>query len=46
MFTNFKIVQNFKIANNSKTTKAREKVSTDLESLDFKDFFAVSLTKL
>jgi hypothetical protein len=29
------LVKNHKIAKNSTTTKAREKISTDLESLDF-----------
>jgi hypothetical protein len=35
MFCNFYLVKNHKIANNSTTTKAREKISTDLESLEF-----------
>jgi hypothetical protein len=32
------IVKRYKIANNSATTEAREKISTDLESLEFKKF--------
>ena len=28
-------MKNYKIANNSTTTKGREKISTDLESLEF-----------
>jgi hypothetical protein len=35
MFCNFYFVKNHKIGNNSTTTKAREKISTDLESLEF-----------
>ncbi len=35
MFCNFYFVKNHKIANNSMTTKAREKICTDLESLEF-----------
>jgi hypothetical protein len=35
MFGNFYLVKNHKIAKNSTTTKAREKISTDLESLEF-----------
>jgi len=31
-------VKNHNIANNSTTTKAREKLSTDLESLEFSKF--------
>jgi hypothetical protein len=34
-FATFYIVENHKIAKNSATTKAREKMSTDLESLEF-----------
>jgi hypothetical protein len=41
MFSNFYLVKNYKIANNSTTTEAREK-STYLESLDF---FDVGFTK-
>ncbi len=32
MFCNFYLVRNHKIAQNSTTTKAREKISADLES--------------
>jgi hypothetical protein len=35
MFWNFYLVKNDKIANNSVTTQAKEKISTDLESLEF-----------
>jgi len=42
---NFYLVKNHKIAQNSTTTKAREKTSTDLESLEFYKFFDVCLTK-
>jgi len=45
MFCNFYLVKNHKIAKNSTTTKAREKISTDLESLEFEKFFDVGLTK-
>jgi hypothetical protein len=34
MFCNFYFVKNHKIANNSVTTEAREKISTYLESLE------------
>jgi hypothetical protein len=34
MFYNFYLVKNHKIANNSATTEAREKISTNLESLE------------
>ncbi len=34
-FWNFYLVKNHKIANNSATTEAREKISTYLESLKF-----------
>jgi hypothetical protein len=37
-------VKNFKIAINSTTTKAREKIRTDLESFEL-NFFDVCLTK-
>jgi hypothetical protein len=36
MFRNFYLLKNPKIANNLTTTKAREKISIDLESLEFK----------
>jgi hypothetical protein len=35
MFRNFYFAKNHKIAKNSTTTKAREKISTDLESIEF-----------
>jgi hypothetical protein len=35
MFCNFYIVKNHKIVNNTTTVKAREKISTYLESLEF-----------
>jgi hypothetical protein len=35
MFSNFYLVKNHNIAKNSTTTKARVKISTDLESLEF-----------
>ncbi len=35
MFWNFYLVKNHKIANNSATIEAREKISTCLESLEF-----------
>jgi hypothetical protein len=35
LFCNFYLVKNHKIANNSATTEAREKISTYLESLEF-----------
>jgi hypothetical protein len=35
MFCNFYLVKNHKIAKNSTTAKVREKISTDLESLEF-----------
>ncbi len=35
MLCNFYLVKNHKIAKNSTTTKAREKISIDLESLKF-----------
>jgi hypothetical protein len=38
MFCNFYLVKNNKIAKYSATTKAREKISTDLESLEFQIF--------
>jgi len=42
MFCNFYLVKNHRIANNSTTTKAREKIRRGLESLEF---FDVCLTK-
>ena len=35
MFCNFNLVKSYKIANNSATTEAREKMNTDLESVEF-----------
>jgi hypothetical protein len=35
LFCNFYFVKNYKFDNNSTTTKAREKISTGLESLEF-----------
>jgi hypothetical protein len=35
MFCNFYLVKHHKIANNSTAPKAKEKLSTDLESLEF-----------
>jgi hypothetical protein len=35
LFCNFYLVKNQKIADNSATTEAREKISTYLESLEF-----------
>jgi hypothetical protein len=39
MFCNFYLMKSHKIANNSKTAKAREKISIVLESLKFYEFF-------
>jgi hypothetical protein len=36
MFCNFYLARSHKIANNAATGEAREKISTDLESLEFK----------
>jgi hypothetical protein len=38
MFCDFNLVKNHKIDNNTATTEAREKISTDLESSEFKTF--------
>jgi hypothetical protein len=35
MFCNFYLAKNHKITNNSTTTKARERIRTDLESVEF-----------
>ncbi len=43
MFCNFYLVKNHKIAYNSATTEAIEKMRTDLESLEFEKFFDVWL---
>jgi hypothetical protein len=45
MFYNFYLVKNHKIANNSATIEAREKITTHLESLKFQKIFDVCLTK-
>ncbi len=39
MFVNFYFVKNHKIVSNSTTTDAREKISMDLQFLEFKDIF-------
>ncbi len=39
MFDNFYFVKNHKIVKNSTTTDAREKISMDLEFLEFENFF-------
>ncbi len=46
MFCDFYFVKNHKIVNNSTTNRAREKISTDLESLEFTKFFDVGLAKV
>ncbi len=46
MLCNFYVVKNHKIANNSATTEAREKISTDLNTLEFEKLFDVCLTKI
>jgi hypothetical protein len=45
MFCNFYLAKSYKIANNSATTEASKKISTDLESLEVKNFFDAYLTK-
>jgi hypothetical protein len=42
---NFYVVKNHKIDNNAKTTEAREKRRTDLESLEFLKQFDVNFNK-
>ena len=44
MICNFYLAKRDKIANNSATTEAREKISTDLEYLEFLKFFDECLT--
>jgi hypothetical protein len=39
------VLKNHKLAKNSTTTKAKEKISTDLESLEVSNFFDVCLNK-
>ncbi len=46
MFSNFYLVKSHKIANNSATAEASEKISTDLESAEIKKKFDLYLTKL
>ncbi len=41
----YNIVKDHKIAQSSTTTKAGEKISTDLESVEFQKFFGVCLTE-
>ncbi len=45
MFSSFYLVKNHKIADNSATTDAREKIITYLESLEFKKILDTHLTK-
>ncbi len=45
MVSNFYFVKIHKIVNNLATTEATEKINTYLESLDFRKFFDVCLTK-
>ncbi len=45
MFSNFYVVKNHKFAKNSMTAKSREKISTDLKSSEFQEFFDAYLTK-
>jgi hypothetical protein len=45
MFCNFYLVKNRKIADNSATTEAREKICAYLESLEFWKHFDACLTK-
>ncbi len=45
MFCNIYLVKSHKIANNSATTEAREKISTVLESVEFYNFLNICLTK-
>ncbi len=46
MLCNFYVTKNHKIATNSTTTEAVEKISADLKSLKFKKYFNVHLAKL
>ena len=39
MFCNFYLAKNHEIVNSSTFTKAKDKISTDLESLEFFEFF-------
>ncbi len=45
MFCNFYLVKNHKIANNSATTEAIEKIRTYLDSLELLKSFDICLTK-
>ncbi len=45
MFCNFYLTENHKITHNSTTIKVREKISTDLESLHFKENSDMCLTR-
>ncbi len=45
MFPNFCLVQSHKIANNSANTETREKLSTDLESVELCKSYDMCLTK-
>jgi hypothetical protein len=45
IFCDFYFVKNHNIANNSTTTKALEKINTDLESSKFYNFFEDGLAK-
>ncbi len=45
MFCNFYLLKNHKIGKNSTTTKAREKISTYLESVESYQFFDTRFTK-
>ncbi len=46
MFCNFHLVKNHNIAKKSTTTKDREKISADLEPLEFYNFFDVYFAKI
>ncbi len=46
MISNFYVVNNHKIAINSRITKAIENIIADLKTLEFVTFFGVCLTKL
>ncbi len=46
MFCNFYLVKSHKTANNSASTEAREKISTDLESVEFLGWSAFSSKRL
>jgi hypothetical protein len=46
MFRNFRAVKNHKSVNNSTTTRARENISSLLESMEFYKFLDLFLTKV